>query len=149
MTTTRPQSDAPPAWRWGAAAALVALGVLVAALVAGGGGTAAVVPGLSDPGVLTRWGLPIAKTILNGASALAVGFIALAVMLPAKDGELGRDALVALRVATIAALVWAAAAATVHLLTLSDLLGLPLTEALTGESLVSRKRVPMATPSAP
>ncbi|HEX6335480.1 MAG TPA: cytochrome c oxidase assembly protein [Jiangellaceae bacterium] len=137
MTTTRPQSDAPPAWRWGAAAALAALGVLVAALVAGGGGTAAVVPGLSDPGVLTRWGLPIAKTILNGASAVTVGFIALAVMLPAKDGELGRDALVALRVATIAALFWAAAAATVHLLTLSDLLGLPLAEALTGASLVS------------
>ena len=137
MTTTRPQSDAPPAWRWGAAAALVALGVLVAALIAGGGGTAAAVPGLSDPGVLTRWGLPIAKTILNGASALAVGFIVLAVMLPAKDGQLGRDALVALRVAAIAALVWAAAAATVHLLTLSDLLGLPLADALTGESFAS------------
>ena len=137
MTTTRPQSDAPPAWLWGAAAALVALGVLVAALIAGGGGTAAAVPGLSDPGALTRWGLPIATTILNGASALAVGFIALAVMLPAKDGELKRDALVALRAAAIAALVWAAAAATVHLLTLSDLLGLPLAEALTGESFVS------------
>jgi putative copper resistance protein D len=98
---------------------------------------AGAVPGLSDPGALTRWGLPIAKTILNGASALAVGFIALAVMLPARDGQLGRDALVALRMAAIAALVWAAAAATVHLLTLSDLLGLPLAEALTGESFVS------------
>lgn len=137
MTTTRTHPDAPTAWRWGAAAMLVAVGVLVAALLAGGGGTAEAVPGLPDPGVPTRWGLPVAKLVLNGASALAVGFIALAVMLPARDGQLERDALVAMRAAAIAALVWAAAAATVHVLTLSDLLGLPLTEALTGESFAS------------
>ncbi|HEX6232766.1 MAG TPA: cytochrome c oxidase assembly protein [Jiangellaceae bacterium] len=137
MTTTRQHSDAPPTRRWAAAAAVVALAVLVAALLAGGGGAAGAVPGLPDPGLLTRWGLPVAKTILNGSSAAAVGFIALAVMLPARDRQLARDALVALRVAAVASLVWAAAAATVHLLTLSDLLGLPLSEAVTGESFVS------------
>ena len=136
-TATRSHSEAPATWRWAAAATVVALGVLVAALLAGGGGTAAAVPGLPDPGTLTRWGLPVAKTVLNGASVIAVGFVALAVMLPAPDDQLGRDALVAMRKAAIAAVVWAAAAATVHVLTLSDLLGLPLTEALTAESFVS------------
>ncbi len=134
MTTTQPRSEAPATWRWAVAAAVVAFGVLVAALLLGGGGMTGPVPGLSDPGALTRWGLPIAKTVLNGASVIVVGFVALAVMLPAPGGQLGRDALVAMRTAAVAALVWAASAATIHLLTLSDLLGLPLTEALTGES---------------
>src|SRR5690606_14805404 len=133
-TTTQPRSEAPATWRWAVAAAVVAFGVLVAALLLGGGGMTGPVPGLSDPGALTRWGLPIAKTVLNGASVIVVGFVALAVMLPAPGGQLGRDALVAMRTAAVAALVWAASAATIHLLTLSDLLGLPLTEALTGES---------------
>ncbi len=137
-TATRPRTapDAPPTRRWGTSAAAAALMVLVAALVLGGGSDGPA-SGLDDPGGLTRWGLPVAKIVLDGASAVTVGLLALAAMLPARGGELGRDALRALRAASIAALVWAAAAAVVHLLTLSDLLGQPVWDALAGRSFAS------------
>lgn len=129
--------DAPGTWRWVVGSALVAVGILIAALAVGGGGAAGVIPGLTDPGELTRWGLPVAKIVLNAASAVTIGYILLAVALPPRRQELGRDALVAMRAAAITALVWAAAAVAVHLLTLSDLLGLPLGEAMAGQSLLT------------
>ncbi|HJU96595.1 MAG TPA: copper resistance protein CopD, partial [Jiangellaceae bacterium] len=128
--------EAPSARRWGVTAAAVSLAVLLAALV-WGGGTTAVVPGLPDPGALTRWGLPVAKVVLDGASAVTVGMLALAVMLPTRRGEMGRDGLLAMRAAAIAAVVWASAAGVVHLLTLSDLVGLPLLDALAGNAFAS------------
>ncbi|MPZ61908.1 MAG: copper resistance protein CopD, partial [Propionibacteriales bacterium] len=137
-TRRRPRlPGAPPAWRWVTGAAVVAVGVLVAALAAGGGGTAGPVPGLSDPGGVVRWGLPVAKVIFNAAGAVTVGLVLLAVMLPAPRDELGGDALRVLRSAAITALVWAAAAAAVGLLTLSELLGVPLLEAVSGQSLLT------------
>lgn len=129
--------DAPGTWRWVVGSALVAVGILIAALAVGGGGAAGVIPGLTDPGELTRWGLPVAKIVLNAASAVTIGYILLAVALRPRRQELGRDALVAMRAAAITALVWAAAAVAVHLLTLSDLLGLPLGEAMAGQSLLT------------
>src|SRR5690606_22374872 len=101
---------------------------LVVALYLGGGGTTPSVPGLGDPGELTRWGLPIAKAVLDGSAAVVIGMLGLATVLPVRNGELGGDALRALRAASWAALVLAGAAATVHLLTLSDLVGRPLGE---------------------
>ncbi|MFW6091242.1 MAG: copper resistance D family protein, partial [Actinomycetota bacterium] len=137
-TGRRPQlAEAPPSWRWVAGAVLAVLGVLFAALIAGGGGTAGPVPGLSDPGALVRWGLPVAKVIFDAAGVLTVGFAILAVMLPAPGDELGREALVALRSVAIAAVVWAGAAVAVHVLTLSDLLGVPVHQALAGQSFVT------------
>jgi cytochrome c oxidase assembly factor CtaG/putative copper export protein len=132
-----PAGNPPRTGRWMVVAALVGLAVLGAALAIGGGSAAGVIPGLTDPGALTRWGLPIAKVALNAASAVTVGFVLLAVLLPARRQELGRDALLAMRGAAISALVWAAAAAAVHVLTLSDLLGLPLQEALAGQSAIT------------
>lgn len=132
-----PAGNPPRTGRWMIVAALVGLAVLGAALAIGGGGAAGVIPGLTDPGAPTRWGLPIAKVVLNAASAVTVGFVLLAVLLPARRQELGRDALLAMRGAAISALVWAAAAAAVHVLTLSDLLGLPLREALAGQSAIT------------
>lgn len=141
MTTAtgrRPQlAEAPPSWRWVAGAVLAVLGVLLAALVAGGGGTAGPVPGLSDPGALVRWGLPVAKVVFDAAGVLTVGFAILAVMLPAPGDELGREALVALRSVAIAAVVWAGAAVAVHVFTLSDLLGVPVNQALAGRSFMT------------
>ena len=139
MTTSsppRPVLAVPSTRRWGLTAAAVSLAVLLAALALGGG-TAEAVPGLPDPGGLTRWGLPVAKVVLDGASAVTVGMLALAVMLPARRGEMGRDALLAMRAAAIAAVVWAAAAGVVHLLTLSDLVGQPLRDALAGDAFAS------------
>src|SRR5690554_1332551 len=140
MTPARqsPESaQAPPSWRWVSGAAFALLAVLVLALIAGGGGTAGPVPGLSDPGALVRWGLPVAKVVFNVAAVLTVGFAVLAVMLPARQEALGREARIALRSTAIAALVWAAAAAAVHVLTLSDLLGVPLPQALAGQSFMT------------
>jgi cytochrome c oxidase assembly factor CtaG/putative copper export protein len=137
FTGSRTAPDAPSARRWGTGAVIAALIVLVIALVLGGGATAPALPGLTDPGALTRWALPMAKLLLNGASVVTVGLLALAVMLPAPQGELGRDALDALRAASMAAVVWAAAAAVVHLLTLSDLVGQPLWDALTGNAIAT------------
>ncbi|MGH8824055.1 MAG: cytochrome c oxidase assembly protein [Jiangellaceae bacterium] len=135
-THPRPAVAAPSTRRWGLTAVAASLAVLVAALVLGGG-TAEAVPGLPDPGGLTRWGLPVAKVVLDGASAVTVGMLALAAMLPARHGELGRDALLAMRAAAIAAVVWAAAGGVVHLLTLSDLVGQPLWDALAGDAFAS------------
>jgi cytochrome c oxidase assembly factor CtaG/putative copper export protein len=134
-TPTHPQPvvAAPSTRRWGLTAAAVSIAVLVAALALGGDAAAAM-PGMPHPGGLTRWGLPVAKVVLDGASAVTVGMFALAVMLPARHGELGHDALLAMRAAALCAVVWASAAGVVHLLTLSDLVGLPLWDALTGDA---------------
>lgn len=132
MTTSAP--PLPSVRRWGLAAATAALAtVLIALSLSGDTAT----PGLSDPGAVTRWGLPIAKVVLNGAAAVTVGLVGLAVALPARNSELGRDALRALRAASWSALAWALAAAVVHLLTFSDLVGQPLWRALSGTAFAS------------
>ncbi len=125
----------PGIGRWGTAAALTVLGVLIVALVAGGGieGPA---PGLATPGAGTMWGLPVARAVLTMSSAVTVGFILIAAIMPSRNGgaELSRDALVALRLASISSLFWVLSAIAVHLLTLSELSGQPLPEALRGEA---------------
>ena len=136
-TATRVSSDGPSTRQWGLAAVTASLTVLVVALLLGSGGSSAPVEGLPDPGALTRWGLPVAKAILDGAAAVTVGLLLLAVLLPAPRGELGADALRALRAASNAAAVWAAAAAVVYLLTFSDLVGAPLWNALTSTAIAS------------
>ena len=141
MTST-PTQDAPVVHppstrRWALAATATALLVLAVALVLGGGGSGGPVPGLTDPGLLTRWGLPVSRLAQDAAAIVTVGFLLLAVLLPADRGELTRDALRALRIASVAALAWALAAVAVHLLSLSDLVGLPLGEALAGDSFFS------------
>jgi putative copper resistance protein D len=128
---------APATPRWAAAAAAAALGALVVALALGGGAAGTDLAGIEDPGGLTRWGLPVARLVHDAAATVTIGFLLLPLLLPARGGDLGRDALRALRIAAVSALVWAAAAATLHLLTLSDLIGLPLPQALVGGSLAS------------
>jgi putative copper resistance protein D len=123
--------------RWAGVAGTTALLVLFVALLLGGGAGASAVTGLPDPGAVTRWGLPVAKLVLTTASVVTVGLLALAVMLPAPKGELGPDAVRTLRTASLAAIGWAAAAAVVSLLTLSDLIGQPLWEVLSGDVIAS------------
>ncbi|NED96033.1 bifunctional copper resistance protein CopD/cytochrome c oxidase assembly protein [Phytoactinopolyspora alkaliphila] len=133
MNTQASTTAAPPLRVWGGAAVTTSLATLVAALLFGGGGTSLAVPGLGDPGDLTRWGLPVAKAVMNSAGAVTVGLIGMAVLFPVQRGQLGGDALRALRAASWTALVWAVGAATVHLLTLSDLIGQPVWQAVGGE----------------
>ncbi|WP_053204534.1 cytochrome c oxidase assembly protein [Jiangella muralis] len=138
MNTTTPAADVvPPTRQWGVAAAGVALVTLVVALVLGGGDATSGIPGLGDPGEVTKWGLPIARAMLDGAGAVTIGLLGLAVVLSTRKGQLGGEALHALRAASLSALVLAVAAAVVHLLTLSDLVGRPLPDALAGDSFVS------------
>ena len=147
-TATRASSAGPSTRRWGSAAVAALLVVLVVGLLLGGGGSATPVAGLPDPGALTRWGLPVAKAILDGAVAVTIGLILLAALLPAPGGELGRDALRALRAASNAAAVWAVAAAVVYLLTLSDLIGVPCgTRSPARPSPVTPRALPRAGPT--
>jgi putative copper resistance protein D len=137
MTGAKTSAESVPTVRqWGVAAASAAVVVLLVALILGGG-TSTEVPGLAEPGELTRWGLPLAKVVLDSAAAIVVGLLGLAVVLPARNGEIGGEALRLLRTASWAALILAGSAAVVHVLTLSDLVGLPLGKALSGGSFLS------------
>lgn len=122
---------------WGLVAAGVAFATLIIALLVGGGGSGAGSVGISDPGAFTRWGLPVAKVVLNGSAAVTIGLLGLAVVLPARDGKLQGEALRSLGAATWSATVWAAAAIVVHLLALSDLVGEPLPQAMRGSAFSS------------
>ncbi|WP_423723829.1 cytochrome c oxidase assembly protein [Arthrobacter caoxuetaonis] len=96
---------------------------------------------LSDPGALTRWGLPIAKAVQNGAVAAVIGSLVFAVfILPkhtgARRGKGERETrpehpafTQALSLASVAAAVWTLAAIAVMLFTYSDVSGLPLSPA--------------------
>jgi putative copper resistance protein D len=140
-TLTRPAAASPAptvaASRWALAAAGAAVLALLAALALGGGAASYLLPGLTDPGALTRWGLPMARLLLDAAATVTVGMLLLAVLLPARRDELHPDALRALRLGSLWAGVWLLAALVAHLLTLSDLIGLPLGQALAGQSLVT------------
>ncbi|CAM3701064.1 cytochrome c oxidase assembly protein [Nocardiopsis rhodophaea] len=116
------------------AACLIAL---LIALVAGGAVTAQVIPGLPDPGALTRWGLPLSKITMDLAAALTVGLLLLAAfLLPSAKGMLGEQAQGYVRAASWSALAWAAAAGATLVFQLSDLLGLPPGDVL-GDELTS------------
>ena len=99
-TATRVSPDGPSTRRWGFAAVIA---VTDRARRRAGCWAAAARPCLSkgwpDPGAWTRWGLPVTKAILDGAAAVTVGLLLLAMLLPAPRGELGADALQALRAA--------------------------------------------------
>ena len=115
------------------AALLAGVVVLALVLALGGGGRtgATALPGLSGPGPATAWGLPLARLVLDLASVLAVGFVLLAVLIPARrGGELSGTSLRALRVAAGCAAAWSLAAWVTLALTSSDFSGLPLPSAL-------------------
>ncbi|MFC3998825.1 cytochrome c oxidase assembly protein [Nocardiopsis sediminis] len=121
----------------GVAATAVTLIALIIALVTGGAVTAQVIPGLPDAGPLTRWGLPVARTVMDVAGALTVGLLLLAAfLLPNDKGLLSGQAQGYVRASSWAALVWAVAAGVTLVFQLSDLLGLPPGEVI-GDQLTS------------
>ncbi|WP_106209309.1 cytochrome c oxidase assembly protein [Kineococcus rhizosphaerae] len=96
---------------------LAALAVLLTALALAGG---LVPPAIGDPGRLVRYGLPIARTVHDLSAALAVGGFAVATfLLPHPSDAWNR----AVRVAGVAAGVWAVAALLVLVLTAMDVIG--------------------------
>ncbi|WNV77713.1 CopD family protein [Geodermatophilus sp. DSM 44513] len=104
------------------------LGVLVLALVLGGGRPAQPVPGLGQAGPLVAWGLPAATLLGRVAAVGTVGSLLFAaVLLPGHGGGLPAASRRAARAAALWAPLWAVAAAAAALLTLADVLGTPPT----------------------
>ncbi|GGK88739.1 copper resistance protein D [Sphaerisporangium melleum] len=119
----------------GACLALVALAV---ALILGGAATPRVIPGLPDEGMLTRWALPVSKLAMDTAGVLTVGLLLFAAaLLPSDKGLLGAPALTYARAASWTGLLWAVAAASTLVFSLSETLGAPVGDVLAGEELTS------------
>jgi cytochrome c oxidase assembly factor CtaG/putative copper export protein len=122
---------------WLLAGAAVTAVVLVLALIYSGAAAAGTV---SDPGALTRWGLPVAEAVHNLAAATVIGSLVFAaVILPrqlrprrARGGAQPDPAdehpafAHALQLAAWASIAWTLAAVAVLVLTFSDISGLPL-----------------------
>jgi len=130
---SRGTGTARPAY--GGAVAAAGVGVLVLGLWFGGGRPQPSIPGLPSPGPVTLWGLPVVRLALDVCAAMTVGLLVTAVVL-----ALGHDERERARIARGArwwAAAWAACAAATFALTLSDVLGLPVHEALASEILVA------------
>jgi putative copper resistance protein D len=100
--------------------------VLILALWFGGAWPGTQIPGLPTPGALTTLGLPVLRVVHDICAAVTIGVLLAAVAFGGEPGERRRVT----RAAAPWALGWAASAVLTLLLTLSDLLGLPLGEAL-------------------
>lgn len=128
------------------AVVLTSVGTLLLALVLGGGGPQPPLPGLPDPGLLTGWGLPLAKLAADLAAAGTVGALLIAgVLAPGKGRDLSGPGYRALLAATWWAVLWAAAVLTVLLLQMSDFIGTPVADVLDPVVLINYTRtVPQA-----
>jgi putative copper resistance protein D len=128
---------AGPLWWLPVAVGAAALAVLVLALEAGHGLDATTITGLPDPGRFTDWALPVVRVALDGLGTVTVGLcVAAAFLLPGKERTIGPQGYRLLRRATGFAVAWAVACLALLVLTVSDLLGQPLSE-LGGNSVVS------------
>jgi putative copper resistance protein D len=113
------------AWWLGAVATGAA--VLLVAAWLGGAIVHSRVTGLPDAGRWTGVGLPVLRLVVDGAGAVTVGATMFAAfLLPGLDRTVGPSAYRLLRLAGLAALVWAAAGIGLLGLTVSDLLGRPM-----------------------
>lgn len=116
-------------WLCGTLATGVA--VLVAVLLAGGGAPEPAPSGLPSAGPVTGWGLPISRLVADVSAVAAAGFLLVAgVLLPTQHPGRRLDPLVARAVwrAAVTAAVWALAATAATSLTVSHVLGRPVTE---------------------
>jgi cytochrome c oxidase assembly factor CtaG/uncharacterized membrane protein len=116
---------------------LVALGVVVVSvsmLLAGGAYEAPTV-GLPDPGPIVGWGLPISRILTDIAAAFTAAWLIGAAFMnpPGRDGVVSRLGRADVKRAAISAGVWAVLSLTQMVLTLANVLGISLTEALRPE----------------
>ncbi|MFI6574967.1 cytochrome c oxidase assembly protein [Nocardiopsis sp. NPDC050513] len=94
----------------GAAAVLCVL-ALILTLILGGAAFPVLIPGLPDAGQGVRWGLPLAKVVMDASAVLTIGLLLLAtVLLPSDRGRLSEQAQYYVRGGTWTALAWAVAA---------------------------------------
>ena len=135
------QSAAPTGRRNGPArASLVALLLLVLppaislALLAATGGLPVSLPGLPDPGAVTRWGLPLARGLRDGSASLTIGLLLIAAVAlppasPERSGVLGGPRHRAARLAAAFGFLWVACGVVMLVLTYSDVAGVRVTSA--------------------
>ncbi|MEU3016676.1 cytochrome c oxidase assembly protein [Nocardiopsis sp. NPDC007018] len=91
------------------AAVLVCTVALGATLILGGAVFAQIIPGMErfDSGEFVRWGMPIAKTVMDTAAVLTIGLMLMAVVLLGSDkGQLTPQAIGYVRAGTWTALGW-------------------------------------------
>ncbi|MDY7088655.1 MAG: cytochrome c oxidase assembly protein [Actinomycetota bacterium] len=101
--------------------------VLVAALKFGGAVNTEVLPGLPDPGPVTEWALPAFTLLAEALGVLTVGLaVTAAFLLPGDGRSVAAHGWVLLRRVTWLALAWAFAVAAVVVLSVSDILGIPV-----------------------
>lgn len=119
-----PADPAPGTLRWTTAAVTAGVGVLVIALLAGGGRPGASGAARPDDGTVTGWGLPVTKFLMDGSSLLTLGFLIAGVLLvPSLGEELSGTGLRCTRLAGRWALLWAASALALVAFYASDVLG--------------------------
>lgn len=114
------------------------LAAIVASLVVGlSAAQALVLLGIPDPGALTTYGLPAVRAVSEVATVITIGSLFFAAFLvpPQRSGVLDVGGYRAVRTAGIAAVVWAATAALMVPLTLSDTSGASFAEALRPDNL--------------
>jgi putative copper resistance protein D len=129
-----PQPSSRPAAE---VAGLVAVGAMIAVLVAAGltalsGARPAVALGLPDPGTLTVVGLPAMRAVSEICMVLTIGAVLLAAFLvpPQRSGYLDVAGYRALRAASWTAGGWTAAAVLMVPLSMADALGRPVAQLL-------------------
>lgn len=126
-------------WIIGGAAAGLAFAVLVALLWYGGGGRREPVPGLPDPASVTGWALPAARLGAQLFAVTTIGLLFAAVVLSPR-GERGRLSAIGyrrIRAAVPAAALWCVSSVAALCLTLADLLGVPVGDAVSVNAVVN------------
>ncbi|WP_297547835.1 cytochrome c oxidase assembly protein [Amycolatopsis sp.] len=107
-------------------------------LVALTGGAGALVTGLTDPGLVTRYGSTAVRVLAEAASVVCVGSLLLAAFLvpPQESGTLAPDGYGALRTANVAAWAWFVTSVASVVFTAADGAGKPVAEVLNPTTLV-------------
>jgi len=124
--------------RWVVMTIVLTGAALVVALGSGDDAPQGAPLGVPDSGALTGWAIPVFRLVSDLAGMTTIGLLlAAALLLPAPDGQLTGLSLRSSRAAGRAALVWAAAALVLVILTISDFLAIPVTDALSGPLIVS------------
>lgn len=122
-----------------AAGLLVAVGVLALTLWYGGATRRELLPGLADAGPITPWALPAARLGMQVGAVVTVGLLLAAVFFSARStgGGLSATGYRRVRAAAWSALGWCLASVAALCLTLADVLGLPIAEAVSLTSVVN------------
>ncbi len=101
-------------------------------LLAATGALPVPLPGLPDPGAVTRWGLPLARGLRDGSASLTIGLLLIAAVAlppasPERAGVLEGPRHRAARLAAAVGFVWVACGVGMVVLTYSDVAGVRVT----------------------